>query len=406
MRTLDTIAIIGGGPAGAMAALGLLENFGRKPPVERRRVLIFEEKQGWEKPCGGGLPYKVLRRYPFLEETATEHRKIQEVDLIAPNGSSVHLSLHHPIAIYSRKVLNGLLLRRALEAGAEIIPDHVRAFVRVRNGWQIRGRSETYQADFLALAAGARTRLRRLLVRDIPAHDFMLTLGYYVPGTEYRARVRFFEDFEGYAWAFPRLDHVSVGVCGKAGENSMSELRERLRDFMGELGYSEDKANVFSHLLPSLGKESWSKMILAGEGWAIAGDSGGLVDPVTGEGIYYAMRSGELLGEALSEGVPQEYQARIEAEFGDRLTLAARLAPHFYHGAFLGKPWTHCVVEYSAHSRSCESLVQDLVDGSQNYATLLRRLTVTLAKGLVEIGAGSLRRQVSQMVRPNTASGN
>jgi len=389
-----------------MAAWGLLENSGRKRAVKPHRVLIFEEKHGWEKPCGGGLTYKVLRRYPFLEETVAEHQMIHEVDLIAPDGSSVRLPLHHPIAIYSRKVLNGLLLRRALEAGAEIISDHVRDFTRVRNGWEICGRSETYEADFLVLAAGARTRLRHILVRDIPSHDLMLTLGYYVPGTDRCLRVRFFEDFEGYAWSFPRSDHVSVGVCGKTGENSMPELRDRLRAFMGEFGYSMDKANVFSHVLPSLGKESWRNMRLAGEGWAIAGDSGGLVDPVTGEGIYYAMRSGELLGEALREDVPQEYPARIEAEFGHRLTLAARLAPHFYHGDFLGKPWTHRVVEYSALSRSCESLLQDLVDGSQNYGTLLRRLTVTLAKGVLEMGVGSLRRHVSHLGRPNAAREN
>ncbi len=403
MKAVKTIAIIGGGPAGAMAAAGLAGKTNQNGTGGSHRILIFEERQGWEKPCGGGLPYKVLRRYPFLLEAIYEHRLINRVDLIAPDGSSNRLALHHPIAIYSRKVLNSLLLRRASEAGAEVVSDHIRGFTQVREGWEIHGRTETYQADFLVLAAGARTRLRNLLTPDFPASDFMLTFGYYMSGPEHAMRVRFFKDFEGYAWVFPRLDHLSVGICGKAGESSMPELRSRLHGFMEESGYSPSQAPIFSHLLPSPGIASWRNMRLAGDGWAITGDSGGLVDPVTGEGIYYAMRSGEMVADALREGVPHQYPARVEAEFGERLTLAARLAPHFYHGGFLGKPWTYRVVEYSAQSRSCESLLQDLVDGSQNYATLLRRLCGTLAKGFFEMSLGSLRRHVTQLGRPNAA---
>ncbi|MGH9432337.1 MAG: FAD-dependent oxidoreductase [Terriglobia bacterium] len=403
MQTFESIAIIGGGPAGAMTAAGLAEHAVSGAAGGPRRVLIFEEKQGWEKPCGGGLPYKALHRYRFLLEGTEDHQIIHEVELVAPDRSSIRLQLHYPIAIYSRQVLNGLLLRRACDAGAEIVTDRIRNFRRTEQGWELSGREEKYRADFLVLAAGARTRLRSLLVPDIPSRDFMLTFGYYVPGVDRLLRVRFFEDFEGYAWAFPRVDHLSIGICGKAGETSMPVLREKLHGFMQEFGYRRDGAPVFSHLLPSMGAGSWKSARLAGEGWAIAGDSAGLVDPVTGEGIYYAMRSGELLGNALREGVPQQYPARVEAEFGQRLTLAARLAPHFYQGDFLGKPWTHRLVEFSARSGSCESLLQDLMDGSQNYAKLPRRLCTTLAKGFVEMGAGSLRRRVSPLQGRNVA---
>jgi geranylgeranyl diphosphate/geranylgeranyl-bacteriochlorophyllide a reductase len=392
MNKPKTIAVIGGGPAGAMAAATLAARSERQGSASR--VLVFEERQPWEKPCGGGLPYKALRRYPFLLEAAEEHRITYEVELIGPEGSRFRLQLHRPIVIYSRRVLNDLLLRRARRAGAEIVMDRIRGFQRTDDGWELAGRSEKYSADFLVLAAGARTRLRNLLVPDIPARDFMLTFGYFVPGVESMLRVQFFEGFEGYAWSFPRVDHRSIGICGKTQEASMPELRGKLRDFMTKFGYVSDGAQVFSHLLPSLGSESWRTIRLAGERWAITGDSGGLVDPVTGEGIYYAMRSGELLAEALGDGVPAEYPARVEAEFGSRMTLAARLAPHLYNGDFLGKPWTHRLVQYGSRSRSCESLVQDLIDGSQNYLGLPRRIYSTLAKGFFEMGFGSLRRQM------------
>ena len=113
-----------------------------------------------------------------------------------------------------------------------------------------------------------------------------------------------------------------------------------------------DPQRIFSHLLPSLSVESWGSLRLAGQGWALAGDAAGLVDPVTGEGIYYAMRSGDLLAEALLEGLPEVYPERVRNEFGRALALGARLARMFYHGEFLGGGVTTRMIEFGAHSRS------------------------------------------------------
>jgi flavin-dependent dehydrogenase len=402
MQSLKTIAIIGGGPAGAMTACSLAGcslEVGQKPPA---RILIFEENQGWEKPCGGALPFKALRRYPFLLNALEDHHIIQDAEFISANGSQVRIKLHNPIVIYSRATINQLLLRQAAKAGAEVIADHIRGFTRSRKGLEIIGRNKSYQADFLVLAAGARTQLRGLLAPQIPARDFMLTFGYFVPGKDRLLRVRFFEKFEGYVWAFPRTDHLSVGICASARERRMPELRHKLHAFMREYGYPMDSAPVFSHLLPALGPQSWQNLRLVGDGWALAGDAGGLADPVTGEGIYYAMRSGELLGESLRLGALTQYPSRVQAEFGRRMAWGSRLAPHFYHGNLLGKPWTTRLVEFAASSRRCERLLQDLVDGSQPYTGLLRRAGATLASGLVEMGFASLRRHFPPYARAKT----
>jgi flavin-dependent dehydrogenase len=399
-RSLKRIAIIGGGPAGSIAA----EQLARAGA----RVTLFEEKGPWEKPCGGGVPYKALHRYPFLLEASDEHACIQDAELVAANGSAVRVRMQQPLVIYSRLVLNRLLLRRAREAGAEIIQERVQGFRREGSAWrlEIGGRKSvggdglrsamltssppSYGADYLVLSAGARSQLRSLLARPLGARDFMLTFGYYVPAVERLLRVQFFEGFEGYAWSFPRTDHLDLGICGKVGESDMAGLRERLRDFMKRFGYQAESGAVFSHLLPALTVDSWNGLRIAGNGWALVGDAAGLVDPVTGEGIYFAMRSGELLAEALLDGQPESYPERLWQDFGRSLALGARLSRYFYHEDFLGKPSTTRLVEFSARSRSFQELLQDLLNGSQSYDGLAGRLYRTLGQAFLETVVGSV----------------
>jgi flavin-dependent dehydrogenase len=406
------------------------------------RVSLFEERVDWEKPCGGGLPHKALRRYPFLLETSEEHTCIDEAELVAPNGSTVRLRLQQPLAIYSRSVLNGLLLRRAQEAGADIVRERIQGFRREGSGWRLEGRgpvsryegpssagvhasrghavevrrermpagcgagdnphtvcclpptASSYSADYLILAGGARSQLRLLLAPPLAPRDFMLTFGYYVPAADRLLRVQFFESFEGYAWSFPRTDHLDLGICGKVGESAMAGLRKRLHVFMERFGYPESSA-IFSHLLPALSAESWNNLRIAGDGWSLAGDAAGFVDPVTGEGIYFALRSGELLAEALLDDEPESYTERVWQDFGERLALGARLSRYFYHEDFLGQPSTTRLVEFSDRSHSFRDLLQDLVDGSQSYDGLDRRLYRTLAKSFVEMAV----RKVADSIR-------
>lgn len=363
-------------------------------------VTLFEERVGWEKPCGGGLPYKALRRYPFLLEASEEHACIRDVEMVAPNGSTVRLRLRHPLVIYSRSVLNGLLLRRAEEAGAVIVRERIQGFRREGSGWRLESRPQVPKlgpatptqnrspswrsTDYLILAGGARSQLRLLVAPPLGAQDFMLTFGYYVPLVDHLLRVQFFDSFEGYAWSFPRTDHLDLGICGKVGESAMAGLRDRLHGFMRRFGYPQSGA-IFSHLLPALSTESWYNLHIAGAGWSLAGDAAGLVDPVTGEGIYFALRSGELLAEALRDGEPESYPERVWQDFGRRLALGARLSRYFYHEDFLGQPSTTRLVEFSSRSRSFRELLQDLLDGSQSYDGLDGRIYGTLGKAFGEI---------------------
>src|ERR1700735_165605 len=84
------------------------------------RTIIFDEKLAWEKPCGGGLTYKAYHEYPYLIDNATPKKLIYDTSLSAPKAGGVSMRLENPLVIYSRLDLNGMLLRRAEAAGAEI----------------------------------------------------------------------------------------------------------------------------------------------------------------------------------------------------------------------------------------------------------------------------------------------
>jgi len=145
---------------------------------------------------------------------------------------------------------------------------------------------------------------------------------------------------------------------------------------------------VFSHLLPALEPESWAGIRLEGDGWALAGDAAGLTDPLTGEGLYFALRSGELLADSILKG--SSYARRVWGEFGRKLMLGARIAPKFYCGEFLGASVTARMVQFCSRSRTFWSLFEDVVEGNQPYLGLPGRVFRNLPRSLVEMATHSV----------------
>jgi flavin-dependent dehydrogenase len=205
-----------------------------------------------------------------------------------------------------------------------------------------------------------------------------LTVGYYIPAEDDILRVGFLKDFEGYLWSFPRMGHLSVGICGKLEQGgrrvASRELRDHLDQFLASEHIPTTGAELYSHLLPSLSHQSWDQLQPQGRGWARVGDAAGLVDPVTGEGIYYALRSGELLAEAVAAGDPESYGARVQQDFAIDLSRAARWQRYFYRGRLLGAPVSSRMVQLIRRSPVFRALVNDLFAGTQPYRGLKRRL--------------------------------
>ncbi len=129
------------------------------------------------------------------------------------------------------------------------------------------------------------------------AHDIMQALGYWVPADQAHIDIQFLPDLNGYIWVFPRDGHLSVGICGK--REPAHALRKRLERYMEEKALCSKGAKFYAHVLPALESGSWRINRLAGEGWMAVGDAAGLVDPITGEGLYYAVRSADLASQIL-----------------------------------------------------------------------------------------------------------
>jgi geranylgeranyl reductase family protein len=365
---MKTVAVLGGGPAGSTAA----ERLARAG----LRTIVIDEKLAWEKPCGGGITYKAYSLYPYLIENDTPKKLATDTLLAAPKSGSFKMALTRPLLIYSRTDLNGMLLRRAEAAGAEIEKERVLGLERAGAGWEIRTRCGKISADYCVIATGARNPLRDVGTQ-YTARDTMYALGYFVPTDQAHIDIQFLPNLEGYIWVFPRSGHLSVGICGKS--ESAQCLRGRLERYMDEKSICRKGAKFYGHMLPSLETKGWRNNRVAGDGWIAVGDAGGLVDPITGEGLYYAVRSGDLASQVvLSEQEPEKkaerYRQLIARDFGLDLTYGAGLAKRLFCGALCFGAVPSKMIEFMKRSPKFCEIMQDLFAGTQPYLELKSRL--------------------------------
>jgi flavin-dependent dehydrogenase len=390
------IAIVGGGPSGAMC--------GEQLARAGHTVDIFDEHLAWEKPCGGGLTHKAIDCFPFLLDNPYPKKLVRSIELISSNEQRVILEMSHPIVIYSRTVLNGMLLNRAVEAGCNVRRSHVMSVdtASARPRYCVEGEWRT--ADFLVLAAGARNQLLPE-TRALQPDELEITQGYFVPQTADVITVKFLPHFEGYIWSFPRSDHLSVGICGSMASHTSTELKTHLRTFVDTQKISTEGARFYSHVLPSPQERTLSERSVLGKNWALIGDAAAWVDPLTGEGLFYAMRSGELLGKSLAEGCPEKYPAWVKASFSAELEFAARIVRRFYRGSFLGTAVTTRMVQFLRRSPVFRQLVGDIFSGTQDYTSLKRRLWGHLGFTLSEFISSVLNLEHPAAVHAPRSSG-
>ena len=379
---MSEIAIVGGGPSGSMC--------GEQLARAGHKVTIFDEHLAWEKPCGGGLTHKAIECFPFLLDNPHPKKLVNSIELISSNEQKATMEMSHPIVIYSRTVLNGLLLERAREAGCTVERSHVIQVDTESAKPRYCVDGEWRGADFLVLAAGARNHLvpeTRPLERD----ELEITQGYFVPETADAITIKFLPHFEGYIWSFPRWDHLSVGICGSMAAHTSTELRGHLQTFVEKQKISTQDAKFYSHILPAPQERTLSERAVVGKNWALIGDAAAMVDPLTGEGLFYAMKSGDLLGKALVEGCPEKYPAWVRASFSAELEFAARIVRRFYRGSILGTAITTRMVQLMRKSPVFRQLMGDIFSGSQDYTSLKRRIWDHLGVNISEFIANVLK---------------
>lgn len=398
------ILIVGAGPAGSFAAERLAKG--------GARVALFDGRpEGEPKACGGGVTAKALKAWPHLLNAVG--RTVNELEMYSPSGKRLHMELDEPFAIYSRVAFDSYLRDRARDAGAEIVFEKItaRGITRPDSGsgvWQLRsaGGSE-WSGKMLVGADGANSAIAKKLAGPLAASDMEVAFGYRAPlphEGDAPTVIAFLPKWVGYAWAFPRLDHISFGIATTQDAFEHKALDQLLWQFMisyyeqSEGGSPGRKKNIWQHSqepgasgmgtreknlraaaeryaarIPGLADETWDTRRACGKGWALLGDAAGFADPVTGEGIYYALRSAELFAEAFLEGRAEDYEKRWREDFGGELRRASQMRRRFY-GNFWGAPFTERMIEFARKHNGIKKVLGDLVAGEQGYVGLKKKL--------------------------------
>jgi flavin-dependent dehydrogenase len=173
-------------------------------------------------------------------------------------------------------------------------------------------------------------------------------------------------------------------------------LRRILERWLEENGFPLNGAHFYSHILPSFRPQTFETLEVSGEGWAMIGDSAGLVDPITGEGLYYALRSAELCANALLAERPEDYRSTLREEVLSELKLAAQVSDASTMDRFLARAFWSGWCLSPRKAQASASLMSDLFAGTQGYRDLRARLYKILPSALAESLAGMLRRPWSR----------
>jgi flavin-dependent dehydrogenase len=296
-------------------------------------VLLFDAREPWEKPCGGGVTSKALREFEFLLDGETPRQMVSSLRLISARGREAHVHPRQDFAIYARVELDRMMRRRAVSSGAELHCARVERIRRSAGKWEIfTARNGEFTCDFLVGADGATSTTRRRLGIRFAPQDFAYSLGWRVKHIDNghhtaaaaQADIKYLDGLTGYLWAFPRTDHVSYGIVTKYGEATPAALKERLldliesqsppitREIRASTHHSTPRAAFYGAMIPALEAESWDRLTVcnAGHAWALIGDAAGFADPITGEGIYLKVTGQSITNRAASLSI-RDKQATV-----------------------------------------------------------------------------------------------
>ncbi len=305
------VAVVGGGPAGSCAAEILV-----KAGIE---TYLIERKLDNAKPCGGAIPLCMVDEFDLPPEIID--RRVRKMTMISPSNVEVQIGStlkdDEYIGMCRREVLDGFLRDRAAELGAHLINGTVSKLEIPSNdtdpyvlrysdnsGEGLQGEFKSLEVDMVIGADGANSRV----AKAIDAGDYNYAIAFQerirIPADKmdyYKDRAEMYvgddvsTDF--YAWVFPKYDHVAVGTgTMSVNQRDIKKLQAGIRARAANRIEGGEIIKVEAHPIP----EHPRPRRVVGR-VALVGDAAGYVTKCSGEGIYFAAKSGRMCAEAIVE---------------------------------------------------------------------------------------------------------
>lgn len=363
--------VIGGGPAGSVAAYHLARGGARVAVLEKESLPRY-------KTCGGGVVYRARRMLPVAIDAAIErecHEASMSFRSSRASGLPVVVRREEPLVTMTmRSTLDHLLLDGAQQAGAELFAPRVAmSIVPTRSDVSVGTDRGDLRARFVVAADGVLSPTARMAGWQTPLAG--------IPGLEWelwteRGTFGRFEStawFEidparnGYSWIFPKRDHLSVGTLST--RRGRSDLAGMLEHYLARCGVGIDRVERHGFTIPvapRTGTFVRNRVILVG-------DAAGLADPVTCEGIGHAMLSARLAADSLlnaefdEERVRFAYQEELRRRILGELFLARGLARVLYRPSILGRRL------FARYGQELAEAMADVIAGRRTYRELLTR---------------------------------
>jgi len=308
------VAVVGGGPSGACAA----EIFAQEKSID---TVLFERKLDNAKPCGGAIPLCMVGEFD-LPETVVD-RKVRKMNLISPTGVEVNigetLQPDEYIGMCRREVLDTYMRDRAIEYGAECVnglvtgvdvpSDHKTSDSKYKIHYQeyqdgsSAGEKKSMEVDIIVGADGANSRVAKAM--DAGQYNFAIAFQERIKISD--EKMKFYEEMaemyvgddvspDFYGWVFPKYDHVGVGTGTVVNRPAIKQYQKAIRDRAGDKIEGGKIIKVEAHPIP----EHYRPRRVQGR-IALVGDAAGYVTKCSGEGIYFAAKSGRMVAEEIVE---------------------------------------------------------------------------------------------------------
>ncbi len=378
MKHFD-VAIIGSGPSGASAAFHLA-----KKGIST--VIIEKESLPRYKTCGGGLVYRGLKNLPF-DITDVIERQFHTVDIFL--GDSLHFKTHREdptITMIMRDSFDNLIVEKAKEFGVTLLENHkLKNLIFEADKTILETSEESVSAKFIIAADGALSPTAKLAGwkedtrKLIPALEYEIE----VPEEDFnrlKNEVRFDIDAipYGYAWNFPKKNHLSVGVA--SARRTKINLKKFYTEYLETIGIttilSESQHGFQIPVSPRTDGFVKNNVFLIG-------DAAGFADPITAEGISNALYSGVLAAESIIE-------SDLDAEKAASLyinKLEEKLVPELKTGLWLSK-WfyeqkTIRNLLLKKHGQRFSEAMADVFHGKRSYPVNIKKTITDRIKELV-----------------------